>query len=133
MLIHLEGTVTDDVINFDLPQVYFKQGQIVSVREIMLDYRQSIQNLHGYISSSLVDKSPCNPKQQIFNFHQTWVSNFTQFTPTHLLQYKIQCLDLNSSVFKIHFFTWTKNIKRKNVKNLIERVYLTLEITDARL
>ena len=133
MLIHLEGTVTDDVINFDLPQVYFKQGQIVSVLEITLDYRQSIQNLHGYISSSLVDKSPCNPKQQIFNFHQTWVSNFTQFTPTHLLQYKIQCLDLNSSVFKIHFFTWTKNIKRKNVKNLIERVYLTLEITDARL
>ena len=133
MLIHLEGTVTDDVINFDLPQVYFKQGQIVSVREIMLDYRQSIQNLHGYISSSLVDKSPCNPKQQIFNFHQTWVSNFTQFTPTHLLQYKIQCLDLNSSVFKIHFFTWTKNIKRKIVKNLIERVYLTLEITNARL
>ena len=133
MLIHLEGTVTDDIINFDLPQVYFKQGQIVSVRDIMLDYRQSIQNLHGYISSSLVDKSPCNPKQQIFHFHQTWVSNFTQFTPTHLLQYKIQCLDLNSSVFKIHFFTWTKNIKRKNVKNLIERVYLTLEITDARL
>ena len=133
MLIHLEGTVTDDVINFDLPQVYFKQGQIVSVRDIMLDYRQSIQNLHGFISSSLVDKSPCNPKQQIFHFHQTWVSNFTQFTPTHLLQYKIQCLDLNSSVFKIHFFTWTKNIKRKNVKNLIERVYLTLEITDARL
>ena len=133
MLIHLEGTVTDDVINFDLPQVYFTQGQFVSVREIMLDYRQSIQNLHGYISSSLVDKSPCNPKQQIFNFHQTWVSNFTQFTPTHLLQYKIQCLDFNSSVFKIHFFTWTKNIKRKNVKNLIERVYLTLEITDARL
>ena len=133
MLIHLEGTVTDDVINFDLPQVYFKQGQIVSVLEITLDYRQSIQNLHGYISSSLVDKSPCNPKQQIFNFHQTWVSNFTQFTPTHLLDYKIQCLDLNSSVFKIHFFTWTKNVKRKNVKNLIERVYLTLEITDARL
>ena len=30
MLIHLEGTVTDDVINFDLPQIYFKQGQIVS-------------------------------------------------------------------------------------------------------
>ena len=133
MLIHLEGTVTDDYINFDLPQVYFKQGQIVSILEITLDYRQSIQNLHGYISSSLVDKSPCNPKQQIFNFHQTWVSNFTQFTPTHLLHYKIQCLDLNSSVFKIHVFTWTKNVKRKNVKNLIERVYLTLEITDARL
>ena len=133
MLIHLEGTVTDDVINFDLPQVYFKQGQIVSVLEIMLDYRQSIQNLHGYISSSLVDKSACNPKQQIFNFHQTWVSNFTQFSPTHLMHYKIQCLDLNSSVFKIHFFTWTKNLKRKNVKNLIERVYLTLKITDARI
>ena len=133
MLIHLEGTVTDDVINFDLPQVYFKQGQIVSVLEIMLDYRQSIQDLHGYISSSLVDKSPCNPKQQIFNFHQTWVSNFAHFTPTHLLHYKIQCLDLNSSVFKIHFFTWNKNVKRKNIKNLIERVYLTLEITDARL
>ena len=133
MLIHLEGNVADDVINFDLPQVYFKQGQIVSVLEINLDYRQSIQNLHGYISSSLVDKSPCNPKQQIFNFHQTWVSSFTQFTPTHLLYYKIQCLDLNSSVFKIHIFTWGKSGKQHVRKNLIERVYLTLQVTDARL
>ena len=134
MLIHLQGEVDNDIVKFDLPQIYFKRGQTVSVAHVEIDWEKGQKRiLSGELISTLVDKSPCNPKQQIFNFHQTWVSNFAHFTPTHLLHYKIQCLDLNSSVFKIHFFTWNKNVKRKNIKNLIERVYLTLEITDARL
>ena len=129
MLIHLEGTVTDDVINFDLPQVYFKQGQIVSVLEIMLDYRQSIQNLHGYISSSLVDKSPCNPKQQIYRIFKKIGSGYTCHSPTHFLEYKLQCLDLQSSVFKINVYSQDK----KRFFNCIKGVYLILRISDARV
>ena len=129
MLIHLEGTVTDDVINFDLPQVYFKQGQIVSILEITLDYRQSIQNLHGYISSSLVDKSPCNPKQQIYRIYKYDGSDYTVHTPTHFFEYKLQCLDLKSSVFKINVYNKDEN----KIPNCVKGVYLTLIISDARV
>ena len=133
MIIHLEGTVDKDVVQFDLPQVYFKQDQTVAVIEVNLDYSRKMHYLTGYISSSLVDKSPSNPKQQIFNLHQSWGSSYTQFTPTHLTQYKIQCLDLNSSVFKINVFGWDKTGKQVKQRNLIKRVYLTLQISDARL
>ena len=133
MLIHLEGTVNNNVIEFDLPQLYFKQGQMVAITEVNLDYARKIHYVHGYISSSLVDKSPNNSKQQIFNIHQSHVSNYTQFTPTHLSYYKMQCLDLNSSVFKIYVFGWDKTGKQTILRNLIKRVYLTLQICDARI
>ena len=32
MLIHLKGTVENDIIEFDLPQIYFKRGQNTWVR-----------------------------------------------------------------------------------------------------
>ena len=133
MLIHLEGTVENDTIKFDLPQIYFKQGQKVAVLDLTLDYSRRITYLHGHISSSLVDKSPCNPKQQIFNIHQNQASSYMQFTPTHLSHYKIQCLDLNSSVFKIFVFAWNKSGNSVYQRNLIKRVTLTLLVSDARI
>ena len=128
MLIHLEGQVENDNIIFDLPQVYFQQGQSVSVAEIGLKWCKS-ERLHGEITSTLVDKSPCNPKQQIYHINKPSGSNYFFDTPTHFLEYKIQCLDLKSSVFKIHIYDKDKN----KIKNSIKGVYLTLVITDARV
>ena len=62
MLIHLEGQIENDNIIFDLPQVYFRQGQTVAVAEIGLKWCKS-DRFRGEITSTLVDKSPCNPKQ----------------------------------------------------------------------
>ena len=128
MLIHLQGRVENDNILFDLPQVYFRQGQTVAVAEIGIDWSKNIK-CSGEITTSLVDKSPCNPKQQIYHVNKESRSNYTFDTPTPFLEYKIQCLDLESSVFKIHIYDKDKN----KIKNSIKGVYLTLVITDARI
>ena len=128
MLIHLEGQIENDNIIFDLPQVYFRQGQTVAVAEIGLKWCKS-DRFRGEITSTLVDKSPCNPKQQIYHINKPSGSNYFYDTPTHFLEYKIQCLDLKSSVFKIHVYD-KDNFK---IKNCVKGVYLTLKIFDARL
>ena len=115
-------------IHFDLPQVYFRQGQTVAVAEIGIEWSKT-GRFSGEITTSLVDKSPCNPKQQIYHINKASGSNYTFDTPTHFLEYKIQCLDLNSSVFKINIYD-KDNIKKRNC---VQGVYLTLIISDARL
>ena len=128
MLIHLQGQVENENIHFDLPQVYFRQGQTVAVAEIGIDWSKT-GKFSGEIITSLVDKSPCNPKQQIYHINKPSGSNYFYDTPTHFLEYKIQCLDLKSSVFKIHVYD-KDNFK---IRNCVKGVYLTLKIFDARL
>ena len=128
MLIHLQAPVENDHILFDLPQVYFQRGQNVAVAEVEIEWSQK-QRFTGEITSTLVDKSPCNPKQQIYHINKPSGSNYTIDTPTHFLEYKIQCLDMKSSVFKINVYDKDKN----KIKNCVKGVYLTLIISDARL
>ena len=132
MLIHLEGSVNNDIADFDLPQLYFKQGQTVAIAEVSFLLKPQAKHFHVLITSSLVDKSPSNPKQQLLNICQNAESNYSQYTPTHLNQYKIQCLDLKSSVFKIQIFSYDKNGKQIK-RNNIQRINLTLLISDARV
>ena len=133
MLIHLEGTVKDKVAEFDLPQLYFKQGQTVAVTEVHFLLKPQVRHFHALITSSLVDKSPSNPKQQILNIYQKAESNYSSYTPTQLAEYKIQCLDLKSSVFKIEIFSYDKTGKILERKNILKRINLTLLISDARI
>ena len=128
MLIHLNGKVENDHILFDLPQIYFNRGQSVAVASVEIYWTKGL-NLHGEITSSLVDKSPCNPKQQIYRINKRKGSNFLHDTPTHFLEYKIQCLDLKSSVFKLHVYDKDEN----KILNSAKSVYLTLIIFDARI
>ena len=133
MLIHLEGTVKDKIAEFDLPQLYFKQGQTVAVTDVHFLLKPQVRHFHALISSSLVDKSPSNPKQQILNIYQKAESNYSSYTPTQLAEYKIQCLDLKSSVFKIEIFSYDKTGKILERKNILKRINLTLIISDARV
>ena len=128
MQIHLQDQVINDHIHFDLPQVYFRRGQNVAVAEVEIDWFKP-GRFHGQITSTLVDKSPCNPKQQIHRVYKPQGSSYTHVTPTHFLEYKIQCLDLKSSVFKIHAYDKDEN----KIKNSVKSVYLTLIISDARV
>lgn len=130
MLIHLEGQVKNDIIEFDLPQIYFQQGQGVAVCHVEIDWSRGHKRFFtGEIISSLVDKSPCNPKQQIYRLFKKNGSDYTFHTPTHLLEYKIQCLDLKCSVFKIHIYDTDQN----RIFNTVKGVYLTLYISNAGL
>ena len=133
MLIHLEGTVKDKIAEFDLPQLYFKQGQTVAVTDVHFLLKPQVRHFHALITSSLVDKSPSNPKQQILNIYQKAESNYSSYTPTQFAEYKIQCLDLKSSVFKIEIFSYDKTGEKKERKNILKRINLTLLISDARV
>ena len=133
MLIHLEGTIKDKIAEFDLPQLYFKQGQTVAVTDVHFLLKPQVRHFHALITSSLVDKSPSNPKQQILNIYQKAESNYSSHTPTQLAEYKIQCLDLKSSVFKIEIFSYDKTGKILERKNILKRINLTLLISDARV
>ena len=130
MLIHLNGEVKNDIIEFDLPQIYFKRGQSVAVAHVEIDWDKGQKlKLSGELTSTLVDKSPCNPKQQIYRIFKKIGSGYTCHSPTHFLEYKLQCLDLQSSVFKIHVHSQDK----KRFFNCVKGVYLILRISDARV
>ena len=107
-----------------LPQITCV-NHFVSVREIFIEWKSPAQNVVAVLSSSLVDRGPTNIYQQIHLIHQNEKSKYYHNTPTQPIWYKIQCFDLDSSVFEI------QNLE--NTKLEIKRIFIQLEITDARL
>ena len=123
MIINLNGTVTNNEIVFEECPVYFENNQYVHVNELFILWKNPVKNVVGYIESSLIDRSPVNLNQQLLFFQQRKESNYIFYTPTHLSKYKIQCSTLHSSLFKIHLLETEK----------IEKIYIQLEITNARI
>ena len=123
MIINLTGTVDNANINFQLTPVYFEKNQYVHVNEIAIQWKEPQTQIHGTISSTLVDLSSINLDQQIIFFHQHHQSKYLFYSPTHTAKYKIQCPSLQASVFNISL----------SEKNEIEKIYLQLEITNARV
>ena len=123
MIINLIGTVEDTNINFDLTPVYFEKNQFVNVNEIAIQWKEPQTEVYGTISSTLVDLSSVNLDQQIIFFHQHRQSKYLYYSPTHVAKYKIQCPSLQASVFNISL----------SEKHEIARIYLQLEITNARV
>ena len=122
MIINLNGIIRNDIIYFDLCPLYFEANQYVHANELFIQSKTLVKNVHGYIESSLIDQSSVNLTQQLLFFHQRKESNYIYYTPTHLSKYKIQCSSLHGSVFKIHL----------SEKHEIEKIYLQLEISNAR-
>ena len=123
MIINLNGIIRNDFIYFDLCPLYFEANQYVHANELFIQWKTPVKNVHGYIESSLIDQSSVNLTQQLLFFHQRKESNYIYYTPTHLSKYKIQCSSLHESVFKIHL----------SEKHEIEKIYLQLEISNARI
>ena len=123
MIINLIGTVEDTIISFDLSPVYFEKNQFVNVNEIAIQWKEPQTEVYGTISSTLVDLSSVNLDQQIIFFHQHRQSKYLYYSPTHVAKYKIQCPSLQASVFNISL----------SEKHEIARIYLQLEITNARV
>ena len=123
MIINLVGTVDEKNINFDLTPVYFEKNQYVNVNEIAIHWKEQQSEAFGAISSTLVDLSPVNLDQQIIFFHQHQKSKYLFYSPTHVAKYKIQCPSLQASVFNITL----------SEKHEIKKIYLQLEITNARI
>lgn len=122
MIINLYGKVKNEFIEFELAPVYFENGQCVHVNEITIEWEKEVSDIHGLICSSLVDLCPINPKQQLLFFSQRQKSILLHYSPTQTSRYIIQCPSLQSSVFQIQLSRSEK----------IEKIYLQLEITNAR-
>ena len=127
MLINLYAYPTNNKLEFNLPSIYFKQGQQVCVTEIcgILKPKRGDQDSYLFrLTSSLIDKSPENLHQELLFIHQSKHKNYFHVTPTHLSYYKIQCLDLKASQFTLFDIA-----KEQNLENLIF-VYLQLKVID---
>ena len=127
MLINLWLSPINNDLQFDLPPVSFIEGQKICVSRIFIEWNQSVQPSSFLLHSTLIEKSPTNPKQQLLFVPalQTKQRVFVlDYTPTHKSYYKIQCMDLKSSQFNLFDIT-----KDKNAENLLF-VYLQLEVID---
>ena len=128
MLINIFGKYQDGQLQFDLPSVYFERESIVCVNKLFIKWKQKTNYNALILSSTLVEKSPTNPLQQLLFTHSPRSgSNYTFDTPTHKNYYKIQCLDLQASVFK---FT---DLEKDLDETFIKKVFIQLEIFDARV
>ena len=128
MIINLWGNVTSSgLIDFDTTPVYFDSPSFVAVTKVWIRLKSKQKEISTSIISSLVNKSSINPKQELIFFHHRENSRTFEYTPTHLISYKMQCQGLHFSVFEVDCFDENENRPK------IEKVYLQLKITDARI
>ena len=101
MLIHLTGKVKNDNIEFDLVNLPLNRNSSVAVAQLSIQYKQIVENVCGSIHTTLIKRSGLNPLQELLTFSHTGQVKNILYTPTHFLWYKIQLMDLKTSVFKI--------------------------------
>ena len=102
MIINLTGRIHDDELKFNLFPLYFQNNQEIRALYIGIAWNGEVENIHGYLSSSLIDQSPMNENQELIRFQNVNRSNYTFHAPAHPAVYKVQCNSLFSSVFKLH-------------------------------
>ena len=122
MLINLWLTPKDNQLLFDLPSIIFTPKQEVCVTHLFIQWEKNVNNPAITLTSTLIDKSICNPTRQLIFVYKKGNSKFLSFTPTHKKYYKIQCLDLQSSFFEI------QNIDKKPLEK-IQKIFLQLEVS----
>lgn len=123
MLINLWLTPKNNTLDFDLPPTDFNHSHKICVTQLFIHWEKVVSNCALTLSSTIIDKSIFNPKQQLLVVYQKERSKFLNYTPTHKNYYKIQCFDLASSHFEI------RNIDNTNLEN-IEKIYIQLEIVE---
>ena len=130
MIVNLHGHVNENgEIVFDLVPLYFDVNQTVHVTEVFVSFNKNVNNLHGYITTTLIDKNPVNQKQLLV-FLPPSIKQSRHFynSPTQKSQYKIQCRSLQSATFNLHIFEDTEKFNFRK-QGLAIQVYLQLEIT----
>jgi len=122
MLVNLWGTVQDGTVVFDsIPYVQLN-GQMVGVKEVLIEWETRRNNFIGMISSSLIEKSPVNLHQELIVVPQEYPGIFLYYTPTHISYYISRLNQLNSLVVKID--TLEKELPP------IKRIYIQLKFID---
>ena len=122
MLINLWGTVQDRNIVFDSIPFIQLHGQMVGVKEILIQWETKRNNFIGMITTSLIEKSPINLYKELLIVPQEYPGIFLYYTPTHISYYKTRLNQLNSLVVQID--TLEKELPP------IKRIYLQLKLID---
>ena len=102
MILNLTGKIKNNEIHFENIPLYFSNNQNVRALYIGIEWDAPVDNVFGYLSSSLIDQSPINQNQELTRFHHNNGSNYTLHAPAHPAVYKVQCNSLFSSVFQLH-------------------------------
>ena len=118
MIINLIGRIHNDELQFNLFPLYFQNHQEIRALYIGIEWFDQVGNVHGFLSSSLIDQSPMNENQELIRFQNVNRSNYTFHAPAHPAVYKVQCNSLFSSVFKLHL----------SEQHKIREIHLQLEI-----
>ena len=122
MLIHLWGTVKNGTVIFDSIPYIPLNGQMVGVKEVLIEWETKRTSFIGMITSSLIEKSAINLHQELIIVPQEYPGIFLYYTPTHISYYKTRLNQLNSLVVKID--TLEKELPP------IKRIYLQLKLID---
>ena len=122
MLIHLWGTVKNGTVIFDSIPYIPLNGQMVGVKEVLIEWETKRTSFIGMITSSLIEKSAINLHQELIIVPQEYPGIFLYYTPTHISYYKTRLNQLNSSVVQID--TLEKELPP------IKRIYLQLKLVD---
>lgn len=133
MIVNLHGYVDrNGQIIFDLVPLYFSGNETVHVNEVFMSYSNKLSYINGFITTSLIDKSSVNQRQNLLFLHQdSKNSKHLYYSPTHVPKYKIGAQSLQSATFKIALFEGTEKVSFS--KTTID-IYLQLEIeTNARI
>ena len=106
-----------------LPDTYCPNSEVcVSYLRIKLD--EAIPDSFVTLSTTMVDKCPRNPKQQVvsyFNSSYIGQSNELVYQPTQFAWYKILSPNISDSFFELHLDSEHQSVK-------IEKIYIQLSI-----
>ena len=116
----------------NLPRLYCP-NHLVAVCECFIEWSEPQEAIVAVLSSTLVDKGPSNPNQEVHLIVQNQrVSRFYHTQCHQPIRYKITNYDLDLSSFTISLLH-VSNKTYSNRAPTIERVSLKLDITDARV
>ena len=118
MIINLIGRTHNDELQFNLFPLYFQNNQEIRALYIGIQWEKDVGDIHGYLSSSLIDQSPMNENQELIRFQHNNGSNYTFHAPAHPAVYKVQCNSFLSSVYHLHL----------SKQHEIREIHLQLEI-----
>ena len=121
MIVNIHLSEVDTRFNA-LPDEYLPNHEIC-LMYMYVKLKQPIDHGLVTLTSSLVDKSTTNPKQELASFYNfsfyDLVSDRLVYQPTHLKWYKLQCHSIGDSVFELHTEKQQQNEK-------IEKIYIQL-------
>ena len=122
-----------DLVFGDVPDLYFSNHE-VCVSYIFAKLNQPLENGLITLSSTMVDKSSTNPKQELVSFYNSSFFDIAYdriaFQPTQLVWYKLQCQHIGDSVFQLQLEKPQQTGIFGKQKYLLEEVYIQLRFRE---